>query len=249
MPRAWLIVVVALLCGCQRELSLPTSPTASTDFASPAIRVFVLTATAGFRHDSIATAVDVMRAIAPANNFIVTATDDARRLNAEELSEVDVVMFALTSGELPLTPEQRAALVLAIDDGKGFIGIHSATDTLREWPDYGRMVGAYMIDHPWTQVGRVLVDDIAHDATGIRDPFSIEEEFYVFGSTPPPGAQVLLWLDAASVGATGDLPLAWAHAFGTGRAYYNALGHFPSTWRDARFQRQLIAAIRWTARR
>lgn len=249
MPRAWLIVVVALLCGCQRELSLPTSPTASTDFASPAIRVLMLTATAGFRHDSIPAAVDVMRALAPSNNFIVSATDDARRLNAAELSETDVVMFALTSGELPLTLQQRAALVLAIDDGKGFIGIHSATDTLREWPDYGRMVGAYMVDHPWTQVGRVLVDGASHQAAGVRDPFSIEEEFYVFGTAPPPGGQVLLRLDAASVGATGDLPLAWAHAFGTGRAYYNALGHFPATWRDAGFQRQLIAAVRWTARR
>ena len=249
MPRAWLVVVVALLCGCQRELSLPTSPTATTDLASPAIRVFMFTATAGFRHDSIATAVDVMRSIAAANNFTLAVNDDPGRLSAAELSEVDVVMFALTSGELPLTAEQRAALVLAIDDGKGFIGIHSATDTLREWPEYGRMVGAYMVDHPWTQVGRVLVDNVSHAATGVRDSFSIEEEFYVFDTTPPPTAQVLLRLDAASVGASGDLPLAWAHGFGTGRAYYNALGHFPSTWRDPRFQRQLIAAIRWTARR
>ena len=51
--------------------------------------------------------------------------------------------------------------------------------------------------------------------------------------------QVLLRLDAASVGATGDYPLAWAQSFGAGRAYYNALGHFPSTWMDPRFQRQL----------
>ena len=49
--------------------------------------------------------------------------------------------------------------------------------------------------------------------------------------------------------ATGDYPLAWAHAVGNGRAYYNALGHFDDTWRDPRFQRQLTGAIRWTARR
>ena len=54
-------------------------------------------------------------------------------------------------------------------------------------------------------------------------------------------------LDAASVGASGDYPLVWAQTFGSGRAYYNALGHFPATWRDSRFQAQLVAAIRWTA--
>jgi uncharacterized protein len=57
--------------------------------------------------------------------------------------------------------------------------------------------------------------------------------------------QVLLRLDAASVGATGDYPLAWVHSFGSGRAYYNALGHFPGTWTDTRFQRQLRGAIQW----
>ena len=44
-------------------------------------------------------------------------------------------MFALTSGELAFNESQRAALIAAINGGKGFIGIHSATDTLREWPD------------------------------------------------------------------------------------------------------------------
>jgi type 1 glutamine amidotransferase len=61
--------------------------------------------------------------------------------------------------------------------------------------------------------------------------------------------QVLLRLDAASVAAVGDFPLAWAQSFGAGRAYYNALGHFSETWADARFQRQLAGAIRWVARR
>ena len=104
-----------------------------------------------------------------------------------------------------------------------------------------------MIDHPWTQQARVVVEAPSHPAAGIVDAFSLEEEFYVFGDNPRPRVQVLLRLDAASVGAAGDYPLAWAQSFGSGRAYYNALGHFPATWRDVRFQRQLIAAIRWTA--
>jgi type 1 glutamine amidotransferase len=60
---------------------------------------------------------------------------------------------------------------------------------------------------------------------------------------------VLLRLDPASVGSTGDYPLAWTQSFGSGRSYYNALGHFQETWRDVRFQRQLIGAIQWAAGR
>ena len=248
MRQACVILALACACACKESSSTPTAPTPTTNApTTPATRVLMLTATAGFRHDSIATAREVMSTIALANGFAVTATEDLSRINAAGLSETDVVMFALTSGELALSESQRAALIAAINGGKGFIGIHSATDTLREWPEYGRLVGSYVIDHPWTQQARVLVEAPSHPAAGIVDAFSLEEEFYVFGDNPRPRVQVLLRLDAASVGAAGDYPLAWAQSFGSGRAYYNALGHFPATWRDTRFQSQLIAAIRWAA--
>jgi type 1 glutamine amidotransferase len=59
--------------------------------------------------------------------------------------------------------------------------------------------------------------------------------------------QVLLRLDPASVGATGDYPLAWVRTQGRGRVYYNALGHFAATWRDPRVLQQWRNAIRWAA--
>jgi type 1 glutamine amidotransferase len=248
LRQACVILALACACACKESSSTPTAPTPTPNApTTPAIRVLMLTATAGFRHDSIATAREVMSTLALANGLAVTPTEDLSRISAAGLSETDVVMFALTSGELAFSDPQRAALIAAINGGKGFIGIHSATDTLREWPEYGRLVGSYVIDHPWTQQARVLVEAPAHPAAGIVDAFSLEEEFYVFGDNPRPRVQVLLRLDAASVGAAGDYPLAWAQSFGSGRAYYNALGHFPATWRDTRFQRQLIAAIRWAA--
>lgn len=222
----------------------PASPSPS----APPVRVLMLTTTAGFRHDSIATARDVLASLAQSSGaFTLRATEDLAAVSS--LGDVDVVMFALTSGELPFTVAQRASLVDAINGGKGFIGIHSATDTLYEWPDYGRLVGAYFREHPWTQPGRVLVEEPSHPAAGVRDAFTLEEEFYTFRENPRGRVQVLMRLDAASVGASGDYPLVWAHRFGSGRAYYNALGHFPATWRDSRFQTQLLAAIRWTGGR
>ena len=75
------------------------------------------------------------------------------------------------------------------------------------------------------------------------------EEFYTFQRNPRGAVDVLLSLDPRSVGADGDFPLAWTQSIGRGRSYYNALGHFDSTWRDPWFERQLAAAIHWTAAR
>ena len=83
--------------------------------------------------------------------------------------------------------------------------------------------------------------------TGLGASFSIDEEFYTFRQNPRPNVQVLLRLDAASVGSTGDYPLAWVQSFGRGKTYYNALGHNSSSWNDPGFQRQLLGAIRWLA--
>ena len=210
--------------------------------------MLVFSATAGFRHDSIATARDVLASIGPVNGFAATATEDLSVFTPSNLANYDLIMFAMTSGELPFTDEQKAAILEFVNGGKGFVGFHSATDTLRGWADYGRLVGAYVVDHPWTQTARVIVEDASHPATGARDAFSIEEEYYVFDPNPRGRVQVLLRLDAASVGASGDYPLAWVQSYGAGRAYYNALGHFPATWRDTRFQSQVIAAVQWAAR-
>jgi type 1 glutamine amidotransferase len=112
-------------------------------------------------------------------------------------------------------------------------------------------VGAYFKEHPWTEPATVVVEDGSHPATaGLGDRFSLLEEFYTFRDNPRPRVHVLLRLDEASVGsAGGDFPLAWTQSYGRGRTYYNALGHFTSTWNDVRFQRQLAGAVRWAANR
>jgi type 1 glutamine amidotransferase len=250
---AWHSIVLTLFFACScgsRDDAAGPSPVPDPS-ASIRIRVLMLTATAGFRHDSIAAATSAMRALAASSGeFTLTATEDLSLLSRAALGDYAVVMFALTSGELPLTMDQRTALVDFVSGGRGFIGVHSATDTLYEWPDYGRLIGTYFREHPWTQRADVVVEDQTHPATaGLAARFSVLEEFYTFRENPRGRVQVLLRLDAASVGASGDYPLAWAHAFGAGRVYYNALGHFPETWSDTRFLRQLGGAIRWAAGR
>lgn len=213
--------------------------------------MLVVTATAGFRHDSIDAAREVLTSASFAGeDLAITTTDTVAGLSASALAGYDVLGFVLTSGELPLTDDQKRAIVDFVRGGKGFFGVHSATDTLYGWADYGQMIGAYFQEHPWTQPGAVVVEDTAHPATrGLPSRFTIHEEFYTFRENPRPRVQVLLRLDAASVNASGDFPLAWSQTFGEGRVYYNALGHFAETWRDSRFQLQLAGALRWLGRR
>jgi type 1 glutamine amidotransferase len=251
--RAGLVLIAAwILFGCSSESPRSsTSPDATQPGTQgPRIRVMVLTATRGFRHDSIPVARDALNAMATSTGeFAITTTEDVSAITTATLAGYDVLCFVLTTGELPFDPDQKAAIVNFVASGKGFIGIHSAADTLYEWPDYGRLVGAYFKEHPWTQAATVLVEDQNHPSTsGLGDRFTITEEYYTFRENPR-GVQVLLRLDPSSVGASGEYPLAWAHSFGAGRAYYNALGHFDATWRDARFQRQVAGALRWAAGR
>lgn len=255
MVRATSCLLAALVLGaCSSQLP-PANPTSIGQPAQPVpqpapIRVLMLTATAGFRHDSIPVARDVMTSLAAGGEFTVTATEDLSSITASTLAGYDVLFFALTSGELAFSAEQKGAILAFVMGGKGFLGVHSASDTLYDWPDYGRLVGAYFKEHPWTQHATVLVEDQSHPATaGLGERIALLEEFYTFRDNPRPRVQVLLRLDPASVGATGDYPLAWAQPYGNGRAYYNALGHFPDTWRDQRLQRQLVGAIRWAAGR
>ena len=246
-PRRIVVgAAAALLASCSSS-EMPTSPTSGQSGGTP-IHVLMLTATAGFRHDSIPTARQVMASLAA--DIRVTATEDLRLITAATLRDYDVLFFALTSGELDLNETQKAAILEFVNGAGGFMGAHSATDTLYDWPEYGRLIGAYFLEHPWTQQATVVVESASHPAVaGVAARFNLLEEFYTFRENPRPRVDVLLRLDAASVGATGDYPLAWARSQGGGRVYYNALGHFPSTWNDAGFQRQLAGAVRWVARR
>ena len=67
---------------------------------------------------------------------------DLSMISAEYLARFDGVMM-MTNGNLPLTEMQRKALVDFVRTGGGFIGVHCASLTLYDYPDFGEMLGAY----------------------------------------------------------------------------------------------------------
>jgi uncharacterized protein (TIGR03437 family) len=215
-------------------------------------RVLYVTHSAGYRHDSIPTSVETVRALDP-DRLDVTATEDVSLLNAETLRTYDAVFF-FTSGELPISDEQKAALLDFVRSGKGFGGAHSATDTLYTWPEYKNLIGATFDGHPWVQKVRIDVEDPGNAIVGHLAPgFAILDEIYQFRDFSRDRLRVLLSLDttSADTAATGinrtdgDFALAWSQWYGSGRVFYTALGHFDSTWQDARFRDVLRNALLW----
>src|SRR5882724_12053430 len=217
-------------------------------------RVLYMTHSAGFVHDSIPASCSVMQDLgARSGAFEVVCSEDLSLISADALRDFDVLYF-FTSGELELSDRQKADLLAFVRDGKGFGGVHSATDTLYTWPEYGDLIGAYFNGHPWYQDVAVRVEDAEHPIVKDLAPaFHITDEIYQFRDFSRDRVHVLLSLDTSSVdlGAPGvaredgDFPLAWCRDYGKGRVFYTALGHPDDTWHDERFQSLLFNALLW----
>ncbi|MBI3695665.1 MAG: ThuA domain-containing protein [Acidobacteria bacterium] len=220
-------------------------------------RVLYVTHSAGFRHDSIPVSRQVMESLVTRSSgqLEVVSTEDLSLLTVENLRNFDVVFF-FTSGELALNDQQKRDFLAFVREGKAFGGVHSATDTLYGWPEYGELIGAYFDGHPWAQEVAIDVEDPAHPTmANVFPPFRITEEIYQFRDFSRDRVRVLMTLDTATVDLNapgvnrtdGDFALAWCRNHGQGRVFYTALGHFDETWRDARFQNILLNALLWLA--
>jgi uncharacterized protein len=254
---------VAVASALAASLGAHTAHAGPSRQAPAPLNVLVVTATAGFHHDSIPTAIEVIGHLGVETGVYATTVlpdlESLPALTADLLAQHHVVFFANTSGELPLSDAQKRALLDFVWNGGGFVGTHSATDTLYAWPEYSELIGAYFREHPWSQRIRVAVEDPNHPSTQHLAPsFEIDDEIYVFRTDvrARPTTRVLLSLDVTSVGFTvpsagapNDFPLAWCSNYGAGRTLYNALGHADAVWQDPRFAAHLLNAILWTAGR
>ena len=217
-------------------------------------KVLYLTHSAGFKHEVLPLSEQIFKQIGERSGaFEVTAKQDCSVLSGDGLKPYDAVVF-YTTGELPISDAQKAAFLDFIRSGKGFVGIHSATDTFYKWPEYGELIGGYFDQHPWHQEVAINVEDQRHPATHhLAKTFKITDEIYQFKDFSRSRVHVVLSLDPNSVDLNKpsvhrtdkDFALAWWRNYGTGRVFYTALGHRPEVWQDQRFQQHLVGAVRW----
>jgi type 1 glutamine amidotransferase len=224
----------------------------------PLERILYFTYSAGYRHDVIPLSKTILTQLGRNSGaFEVTATEDTSEFFTENLKRYAAVMF-YTTGELPMSGAQKTALLDFVRSGRGFLGIHSATDTFYTWPDYLDLVGGYFNGHPWHQAVTIEVVDPGDPLVAFLGNFlQIEDEIYQISDFDYRGSHVLLRLDQSSVNLskTGvhqrfyGWPLAWTRFYGQGGVFYTALGHEASVWQDPRYQRILTNAILWSMRR
>ncbi len=212
--------------------------------------VLVFSKTAGFRHKSIEDGIAAIRQLGRAHDFGVTATEDAAVFTVDELAKYEAVIFLSTTQDI-LNDEQQAAFEGYIRQGGGFVGIHAAADTEYDWEWYGGLVGAYFESHPARQNADVLFTDRHHPSTaGLPHRWNHYDEWYNYKANPRGDVHVLAVVAERSYdgGKMGhDHPIAWAHEYDGGRAWYTGLGHTSESFSEDVMLRHLLGGIEWAA--
>lgn len=217
----------------------------------------------GYRHEAVSHALSTIERLGRENGLwdttIRTDTEPLTKkkleYNAKNLNDFDAVLF-YTGGTLEMDDQQKKDFLSFIhDDGKGFIGVHSATITFTQWPEYGDMIGGYYDEHPWgTFQPSILVEDPAFPGMAkMPREFTLTDEIYQLKDFSRDKCRVIMRLDATKLELTNprvhradrDFAVAWAKQYGKGRVYYSTLGHVSANWDKPEFQAMFVGAIEW----
>jgi type 1 glutamine amidotransferase len=209
--------------------------------AAAAPAVLVVADPRGFVHDSIGAAQRALVRLGRRDGRTVVLLRRARDLTPARLRTARAVVVLDTTGDPPLAPGARAAVVRFVRAGGGLVVLHAATNGFARWPAWGPLVGARFVRHPPLRADTVAVTpDVTTRAVPPR--FRTTDEFYVFDRDPRRGgAHVVARL------AGGDRrPLAWRRQEGRGRVFQDALGHPAQAWADGDPRLALVrAGLRW----
>ncbi len=243
------LMVTATSCANEREApdEEPVHVVHTVDGASFSLLVF--TKTAGFRHNSIEDGVEAVKLLGEEHGFSVTHTEDSGYFTPGNLANYAAVLF-LNTTQTVFNEDQREAFKSYIQNGGGFAGVQSATDTEYDWPWYGELAGGYFESHPRVQMAVIDVIDGDHPSTRhLPEQWEREDEWYNFQNFNE-NVHVLLKLDTGTFEGSehpGDHPIAWYHEYDGGRAFYTGLGHTSESYTEPEFLEHLLGGIRYAA--
>ena len=242
-------------------------------------KVLFFTKSAGFQHSCITRpdnqsdaqlshAENVLVQLGRSHGFEVTATKDGSVFTPEKLAEYDVIAF-YTTGDLtqrgtdgtPGMPEGgKEALLQAINNGKGFVGFHCATDTFGKHVGGGenenaeayiKMVGGEFDGHGAQQDSRIRL--ASRNFPGSKDvgDFNLHEEWYLFKNLAP-DMHVILVHETQTMSEDmykrrKDYPETWARVQGKGRVFYTSMGHREDVWTNELFHKIVLGGLSWAA--
>ena len=224
------------------------------------LNVLAFSKTVGFRHNSISSGLKMLSDLAQERKWVLTATENSDLFTPEFLKTFDVVVFLNPTQDV-LNDQQQKAFESFMATGKGFVGIHAATDCEYDWSWYGQLTGAYFKTHPTCQAATVIFENTTHPAMvpfkGM-ETYRTVDEWYSFKENPRAKVHVLARLDETSLDAEtlkddkwkmGDHPLIWYQEIGNSRSFYTVFGHTPEAFQDLKIKEHIGCAIDWTAKR
>lgn len=243
-------------------------------------KLLVFSRTNGFRHASIVTGKLALTEMGEKTGaFEAVVSDDLAMFEKDKIGQFDAICFLSTTQNAfaPFDEEmkkmseddKKAAkerelrlkdnLMAYIKGGGGFVGIHAATDTFYEWPEYGEMMNGYFDGHPWmagTEVSLfVEPGQEEHPLAAMfgGERLEFKEEIYQF-KAPYDSSKVhmLLRLDpekSAEVKGKrrddNDYGVSWARSWEQGRVFYSSLGHNHEMYWHPKVMRHYLAGIQW----
>ena len=247
-------------------------------------KLLFFTKSSGFEHDVISYkkgqpsyAEKIFLELGKQESWEFEFSKDGSKFSTEYLAGFDAVIF-YTTGNLTIegtdkqpamSPAGKQALFDYVKGGKGFIGLHSASDTFHtaneankgpdRYENHGKdadpyicFLGGEFIMHGAQQVAtNTVIDKKFPGFEKLEDTFAFNEEWYSLKDFNP-DIHVLTVIDAPKM--QGPMyqrpayPNTWARQEGKGRVFYTALGHREDVWTNPTFQSILTGAIRWVTR-
>ena len=202
-------------------------------------------------------AFDPAKAKAGQEEYNTALKESLAKLSPDNLKKYDAVIFANTTGDLPLPDKQ--GFIDWVKNGGAFIAMHSGSDTFHPFRPYSEMLGGEFQTHG----AQVSVDainmDKNHPATKhLGDTFTVFDEIYIIKTYDPTNVHELLVLDKhPNTKQPGHYAVAWCKEFGQGKVFYTSLGHREDMWDpndknrkntkevSEAYQKHILGGIKW----
>ena len=207
----------------------------------------------GYVHDNIAAGVAAIKQIGNENGFNVDVSDKPGDFTEENLKNYTLLIFNNTNNEVFDTDDQKIAFMRYIQAGGGFIGLHSATGTERQWSWFKRLIGASFLRHAKHQPFKEIIIDNTHPSTSFLPKIWERDDECYFFKEYNPDIKVLVVHELGPLddndkptyyGGTSS-PSVWCHEFDGGRQWYTSLGHDIATYATPEFQKHILGGIIW----
>ena len=221
----------------------------------------LITETAGWQHESSFDAIPALFKLATRHDFKLELKQKAMRLNDQWLAKYDVIIMINTTGDI-FNDAEQAAIEKFIQSGKGWVGVHAASDTEYDWKWYTEMVGHMFKIHPHVQTTMIDIHDNTFPglSTWPKRRMWTDEWYEYIDGTRKENLNYLItvdestysteaqWGDNKSRGHGDFHPIAWYHDYDGGRAWYTNFGHVPAVFGEKDFLDHLYGGIYWAAK-